>query len=276
VLHGDGGYCVVNWADPNLVLVFKNGAVYRSTTGGRSQSSWSSFKQTHWSTMTQPMVTPPYNPAHPREASLVALGDGPTVLLSQNFGKTWRSHFKLPSQTRDNNVFALAFASHNRLFAGTTIGQVFQADRSGDKWTVTRLDHVPAGPLGLSGLISDLVVDWSDPTLRSIYVTFGGKGDNRRVWRFDGNKWEVRSGRSRANNLLDIEHNALAIDRTAPNNLYVGAEIGVWHSADAGLNWRPLRNGLPECPVFDLQIHPSQRLLRAALHGRGVYETPLL
>jgi hypothetical protein len=39
--------------------------------------------------------------------------------------------------------------------------------------------------------------------------------------------------------------------------------------------WEPLENGLPDSPVYDLQIHPTQRLLRAATHGRGVYEIPL-
>ena len=274
VLHGDGGYCVVNWANPNLVLVFKNGALYRSTTGGTSQSSWSSFKRFPWYTMTQPVVTPRYDAANPNNANLVAIGDGPTVLLSQDFAKTWPMRFKLPGDVPDNYVFALAFASRDRLFVGTTLGQVFRADRTGRKWAVTRLDDVAAGPLGLTGLISDVVVDWSDPTGCSMYVTFGGKGDSRRVWRFDGRRWQVRSGRG-AHHLLDIEHNALALDWTAPNNLYVGADIGVWHSDDAGLNWKPFRNGLPECPVFDLQIHPTQRLLRAALHGRGVYEIAL-
>ena len=28
----------------------------------------------------------------------------------------------------------------------------------------------------------------------------------------------------------------------------------------------------PDAPVFDLQIHPTQRLLRASTHGRGLYE----
>jgi hypothetical protein len=65
------------------------------------------------------------------------------------------------------------------------------------------------------------------------------------------------------------------VDPAAPNNVYVGADIGVWHSPDRGLNWHPLENGLPDAPVFDLQMHPTQRLLRAATHGRGVYEIPI-
>ena len=34
-------------------------------------------------------------------------------------------------------------------------------------------------------------------------------------------------------------------------------------------------SGLPDAPVYDLQIHPTQRLLRAATHGRGIYELAL-
>jgi hypothetical protein len=33
-----------------------------------------------------------------------------------------------------------------------------------------------------------------------------------------------------------------------------------------------MQNGLPDAPVFDLQVHQGMRLLRASLHGRGVYE----
>ena len=277
VQGGDGGYCLINWANPNLVLVFANGTVYRSTTGGTSQSAWSNQKDFSWSTMTQPIVSPRYNPANPADANLVAIGDGQTVSISEDFANSWPTQFTLPGNVADNDVFALAFASRDRLFIGTTLGQVFRADRAANNsWSVIRLDGVTAGPLGLAGLISDIAVDWGDSTLQGVYVTFGGKGDDRRVWRFDGTRWESRSGVAGATHLLDVEHNALAVDWTAPSNLYVGADIGVWHSPDAGANWTPLENGLPESPVFDLQIHPTQRLLRAALHGRGIYELSLI
>ena len=111
--------------------------------------------------------------------------------------------------------------------------------------------------------------------LSSAYIAFGGMGDRRRVWWFNGTTWADRSGTPGGSELLDVEHNALAVDPAAPNNIYAGADIGVWHSADGGLNWDPLQNGLPDAPVFDLQIHPTQRLLRVATHGRGVYEIPI-
>jgi photosystem II stability/assembly factor-like uncharacterized protein len=99
-------------------------------------------------------------------------------------------------------------------------------------------------------------------------------GSAPRVWWFDGARWRPRNGAAGAS-LLNVEHNALAVDPAVPNNVYVGADIGVWHSDDGGQTWHPFENGLPDAPVFDLQIHPTQRLLRAATYGRGVYEIPL-
>jgi hypothetical protein len=274
---GDGGYCVVNWADPNRVLVYANGTVFRSTTGGLTESGWTAVWNFSWATMTQPIVTTPYEPAKPANANLVAVGSAQTVYISTDFASTWPAALwiALPDGAAGGDVFALAFASTNRLFIATTVGRVYRADRSGNRWSLTRLDDVAAGPLGLTGLIGDIAVDWSDSTLYSVYVAFGGKGDDRRVWRFDGRAWEVRSGTPGATHLLDVEHNTIFVGRKPPNDVYVGADVGVWHSSDAGKNWQPLENGLPDAPVFDLQIHPTQRLLRASTHGRGLYEIAL-
>lgn len=274
VSGGDGGYCLINWNAPNQVLVFANGRVFGSTTGGSADDSWSIGWNFPWATMTQPIVSPPFDPdpAHAADAQLVAVGAGSQVSVSEDFAQSWTMGFDIPDGA--GSVFALAFASTSRLFIGTTRGQVFRANRLGNTWSLTRLDLAAAGPLEVDGLITDVAVDWSDSTRSSVYAVFGGMGDNRHVWRFDGTQWEARSGAG-ANGLLDIEHNAMVVDPVAPANLYVGADIGVWHSPDGGLNWSPLQNGLPDAPVFDLQIHPTQRLLRAATHGRGIYEIRL-
>jgi hypothetical protein len=184
--------------------------------------------------------------------------------------------FQIPGGASMGSVFALAFASTSRLFIGTTKGGVFRADRSGNTWSVVRLDDAPVGPLPLNALIADVAVDWSDSTLSSVYVAFGGMGDQRHVWHFDGTSWQARSGSGVNGQLLDVEHNALVVDPLNPANVYVGADIGVWHSPDQGQTWEPLQNGLPDAPVFDLQLHATQRLLRAATHGRGIYEIPLI
>ncbi len=277
VMGGDGGYCLINSAKPALVLVYANGTVYRSDSGGTSESGWKPVWNFGWATMTQPIVGPPYNPSSPGDANVVGIAAGQFVYVSQDFANTWPKPmtFQIPGGDATGDVFAMAFASPTRLFMGTTRGHVFRADQSGNSWAVAQLDNAPAGPMDLDGLINDVAVDWADTAGRSVYVAFGGMGDRRRVWHFDGSKWEVRSGQSGGNQLLDVEHNALAVDQTKPSNVYVGADIGVWHTTDGGLNWSPLENGLPDAPVFDLQIHPTQRLLRVATHGRGLYEMPL-
>jgi hypothetical protein len=275
VNSGDGGYCLVNWANPDLVLVYANGFVLRSKTGGTTEASFTDELDFRAGQMTQPIVGPPFNPDSPADADLVAVGAGSEVFVSDDFANSFRANMTVELPDGAGLVYALAFATTTRLFIGTTLGRVFRADRAGTAWTVARLDNVAAGPLGLTGLISDVAVDWADPTLAAVYVTFGGKGDRRRVWRFDRTKWEARSGPAGGKTLLDVEHNALVVDRAAPANLYAGADIGVWHSADHGQTWEPLQNGLPDAPVFDLQIHATQRLLRAATHGRGLYELPL-
>ncbi len=225
--------------------------------------------------MTEPIVGTPYDPAHPASAKLVGLGAGADVYISNDFGATWPGN---PTVTVPTNggVYAMTFASASRFFVGTTESEVFRGDKIGSTWRLTRIDNVAAGRLPLRGLVSDIAIDWQDPSLASIYLAFGGVGDYRHVWRFDGNRWQAASGPPGTSaNLLDVEHNAMVVDRSAPANVYVGADIGVWHSPDRGQSWRPLSNGLPDAPVFDLQIHPTRRLLRASTHGRGLYEYPL-
>jgi hypothetical protein len=78
------------------------------------------------------------------------------------------------------------------------------------------------------------------------------------------------------NGLPSIPVNAFVIDPLNSNNLYAGTDIGVYNSTDGGANWAPFGTGLPRSAVFDLQIQPSFRLLRAGTHGRGVWEVPLI
>ena len=122
-------------------------------------------------------------------------------------------------------------------------------------------------------------MDPTDASRNSIYVTFGGMSEPGqpvpRLWHFNGTRWEPRIGIESVQSLLDVEHNAIIVDPANPRSLFVGTDIGVWHSDDAGRHWAPLDLGLPDAPVFDLQVHPAARLLRAATYGRGVFELDL-
>jgi len=60
-------------------------------------------------------------------------------------------------------------------------------------------------------------------------------------------------------------------DLRNPDLLFAGTEIGVWTSFDGGRAWHRLLNGLPTVPVHDLVIHPRDRDLIAATHGRSIW-----
>lgn len=259
---GDGGYCVVNWDDGAQVLVSENGTISRLVNGEFAESNDFDFQL-----MTYPIASAPRNPSKRAEAKIVAAGIVGEVYLSKDFGRTWS-----PIAESGGEIYSLVMARPDRIFAGLTNGRVFRIDRDGDEWIATRIDDADDGPLPLPLPISDLATDWSDATRSSIFIAYGGMGDARHVWRFDGTRWEERSGSSAATRLLDVEHNAITVDPANAGHVYVGADIGAWKSVDGGRTWEPLPNGLPDAPVFDLQIHPTRRLLRAALHGRGIYE----
>ncbi|MDP5106042.1 MAG: T9SS type A sorting domain-containing protein [Polaribacter sp.] len=52
--------------------------------------------------------------------------------------------------------------------------------------------------------------------------------------------------------------NVVAVDPSNPNTYYVGAPAGgIWKSTDAGINWAPLTDYLPQIGVSGIAIHPT-------------------
>ncbi|MDP6796961.1 MAG: FlgD immunoglobulin-like domain containing protein [Candidatus Krumholzibacteria bacterium] len=117
----------------------------------------------------------------------------------------------------------------------------------------------------------DLCVDpQNDQTL---YLSFGGFGTSH-LFRSQnaGASWEdIGAG------LPDLPCNAVCVDPLSSGNLYVGNDLGVFASEDGGASWFEFFEGLPEAViVMDLEISETNRALRCASHGRGVFERPLL
>src|SRR5207248_1306306 len=78
--------------------------------------------------------------------------------------------------------------------------------------------------------------------------------------------------KSLANNLP--AQGPVHVIREDPENrdlLFAGTEFGLFVSLDGGDAWLPIRKGFPTVPVYDLVIHPRDRDLVIATHGRGVY-----
>ena len=65
--------------------------------------------------------------------------------------------------------------------------------------------------------------------------------------------------------------NALAEDPRDPDVLYLGTDLGVWATKDAGASWFPLGSDLPTCPVMDLAVHAGSSTLVVVTHGLSAF-----
>ncbi len=105
------------------------------------------------------------------------------------------------------------------------------------------------------------------------FVTVGGYGTGAphllRTTDF-GASWADVTG-----DFPDQPANTLAIDPSEPEAWYLGSDVGVWTSTDAGAHWIPFGAGLPNVVVTDLEIRRAARKLVAGTFGRGVWESEL-
>ncbi|HEY6435481.1 MAG TPA: T9SS type A sorting domain-containing protein, partial [Ignavibacteriaceae bacterium] len=102
-------------------------------------------------------------------------------------------------------------------------------------------------------------------------ITFSGFSTNK-VYKTTnmGNTWFSING-----NLPDSPVNDGFIyteDALNPNTYFVATDIGVFLTQNDGANWVELPNNLPNTVIMHLDYSPSNQMMRAGTHGRGVYE----
>src|SRR5205085_11447409 len=82
-----------------------------------------------------------------------------------------------------------------------------------------------------------------------------------------GSNWTGIDG-----NLPSVPVNAIVVDPDLPQTLYIGTDAGVMVTSDGGSTWVTMGQGLPKVVVTSLVLHRNARVLRAATHGRSVWE----
>ena len=154
------------------------------------------------------------------------------------------------------------------LYAGTDDGNVWLSPDDGRTWT----DLTPK----FRGLVHDTSyvsrIEPSPHEANRFYVTF----DNHRMGDFRPYIFITEDGgqsfRSISGNLPaggpDFVH-VVREDLVNPNLLFAGTDVGAYVSLDRGRSWQRFMTGMPTVPVHDLKIHPRDRELIAATHGRS-------
>jgi hypothetical protein len=155
------------------------------------------------------------------------------------------------------------------LFAGTDDGRVWITRNDGGDWSdlTDRFRGVPKNTY-----VSR--IEPSHVDIDRFYVTF----DSHRTNDFTPYVYVTDDGgrrfRSIASNLPTGSLDYVHVIREDPHNenlLFVGTDLGAYVSTNRGRSWRRFMEGLPAVPVHDLEIHPRDRELIAATHGRSLW-----
>jgi photosystem II stability/assembly factor-like uncharacterized protein len=155
------------------------------------------------------------------------------------------------------------------LWAGTDDGRVWVTRDEGKVWAegtpgLARL--VPKGTY-----VSRIETSHFEPG--AAIASFDGHrtGDNRPYvmeTRDYGKSWQKVTGDLPERGPVRVVREDLENQRL----LFAGTEFGAFLSLDRGRRWLPLRpDGFPAVQFHDLQIHPRDRDLVAATHGRSIY-----
>jgi len=292
ISEGDGGFCAADPTDAKLLYgEYIFGDVHRTTDGGTTESGFSFISGEYWNGQARCWKPIPYTITDVQNeralfiAPFILDPNNPTRLLvgcsslwrtsdakaetDDSKGPTWRA-IKAPA---DQLISAIAVApgEANIIWVGHEKGDIFKTVQGLVAWpNWTKITASPGVKLP-TRYCTRLVIDPRDHQV--VFATFGGyRPDN--VWRTSngGSSWAV-VGNSRPRGLPRVPVRALAIHPLRSDYLYVGTEIGIFASEDAGKTWSPTNEGPTSCCVDDLFWTGNS--LVAVTHGRGVFTIDL-
>jgi uncharacterized protein (TIGR03437 family) len=264
---GDGGYSAIDRIVPTngFTACVSGDIIDRTTDGG---NTW---------------IAAQYGIDPQDRAQFVApMGMDPSNSRTLYFGtyRVWQtrdgagSWFPIsPDLTAGNGAtikaIAVAPSDPNVVYAGTSDGKVQVTNNALAGVNASWIDR--SAGLVLKTLTS-ITVDPIDSG--TAYVTYSGFLNStvtptQHVFKTTdaGARWTDISG-----NLPDLPVNSLAVDPDLPDTLYIGSDAGVLVTTNAGASWSTLGNGLPLVVVEAVVLHRPARTLRAATHGRGVWD----
>jgi hypothetical protein len=157
------------------------------------------------------------------------------------------------------------------IWVGTDDGNVQLTRDGGEHWT-----DVTAS---LADVPKNSWVSWvqaSQFAAGTAYValdrhTFGDMAPYVYVTTDFGKTWRPLAAPKDAKGVRGYAH-VIKEDTVDPQLLFLGTELGLWISTDAGAHWAQFKGGhIPAVAVRDLAIQPRDNDLVLATHGRGIW-----
>ncbi len=257
ILGGDGFYTEVDRSHPDtLYAELYYGEHYRSTNDGVTMLLKDSgiTEQGPWSTPTWMDYS---------SSAILWTAHNTKIFRSTNYANSWtwmnnpaglgggRSISQCRAVTSE-----LVVISGSKVWLTTDSGTTW-SDKTSTFFTQNKMSDVACDPVDPNTWVLTCST-YSQTIPRVMKTTDGGNTYN-----------EIDTG-------LPIEPaNTIEIDPQNPTWYFLGTDLGVYVSFDAGTTWAPFNTGLPHVVVDDLRIHDTARILRAGTHGRGLWEVSL-
>ncbi len=251
ILGGDGMDCMINYLDhDNIYYSFQLGGLQRSTDGGVSSTGIQP------SGSTGAWVTP-----YAMDASdpTIIYGGYDDVYRSTNMGTSWSN---LGSD--GSGALAVGIDDPARIYAATGSTIATSADTGGSWSTIT--GTWPALT------ITFIALDPADA--KRIWITLGGYTSGHKVYESTdaGVSWTNVTGSLPNSPALSIAYQDTG--GTPMDAMYVGMGVGIYYKSDSTA-WTLYNTGLPNVPIYDLQINYDNCKIRAGTFGRGLWEALL-
>ena len=206
----------------------------------------------------------------PASGAILAAGGspwyGPAVFRSDDLGSTWTHSSEGLTYGDDGPKVATIWnvtAAHGAIWAGVEPAGLFRSDDDGATWShVSGLRDHPSRPgwqPGAGGLICHTIVPHPTDTTR-MWVAISAVGTF--ATEDDGATWEARNRGVAAVGGPDLYPETgqcvhkLVMAAGDPDRFYQQNHSGVYRSADAGLNWEDISEGLPSEFGFVMAAHP--------------------
>jgi hypothetical protein len=276
-ISGDGGHVAVDPTNPNYMYgEYQLMEVFRSTNGGEPDSAadmTAGLPQggTYFGQFIAPLVMDPSN-----SNTLLAGADGLwRTTNASGVTPTWSSIRPPLNPGSGITAIAVAKSNSNIIWVGDGAGRLQKTSnglQTSPPWTDVDNNTFP-NPLPDRSILS-ILIDPANETL--VYVTLGGYSAQspspQNVWYTSngGSNWSPLVG-SGATSLPTVPIRTIVRHPRNRQQLYVGTDIGIYESSDAGTTWSTSQQGPADVSVDELSFVQGSELLLAATHGRGLW-----
>jgi len=255
---GDGMECFYDYSNSSIIFSgTQSGALSKSTNGGLN---WYEIRSSN--SDSNAWCTPYWQ--HPTNPNVIYGAALYKIIKSTDKGEEWENVSSVITTEAIYSAIQSKPNTNNMMLITNDSRKVYKSSDEGATWTDITANSTLFTGANLMRVQADPVNENTFYITRASYTT----AQVLKTTNFGVNWIDISS------DLPKITASDIFIDSANTDILFVANDFGVYRSTNGGTNWDRLSQGFPFVPVLDFNLYNYNgvRYLRAATHGRGVYE----